>query len=254
MKKLFGRFRVFAACLSLLMLAASAKAQAIAASELPQAPTPQQGQPPASTEAPKNEHGGILSNYGSFSVNEKLPPQTVGEKFKMAAIDSFGPSTFGVRAAVAGVDEARNSIPEFHQGGAGFGRYYWHSMVDSVVETTMVEFIVPVATHEDTRYYRLGSGSVAKRTLFAVKRVFVIRCDAGNNTFNFSEIVGAGAAAGISNLYYPSRERTFDNTVESWGLNVAIDAGSFVAREFLPDVMHALFHRKEGPPPGTKAP
>lgn len=184
----------------------------------------------------------MLSNYGSVSVNDKLPSQTVGEKFKMAATDSFGPSTFVVRAAVAGVDEARNSIPEFHQGGAGFGRYYWHSLVDSVVETTLVEFVVPVATHEDTRYYRLGSGGVAKRTIYAAKRVVVTRSDAGKDTFNFSEIVGAGAAAGISNLYYPSRERTLDSTVENWGLNVAIDAVGFVSREFLPDVMHSLFH------------
>jgi hypothetical protein len=106
----------------------------------------------------------------------------------------------------------------------------------------LVEFVVPVATHEDTRYYRLGSGGVVKRSAFAVKRVFVIRSDAGKDTFNFSEIVGAGAAAGISNLYYPSRERTFENTADNWGLNVGIDAAGFVAREFLPDVMHRLFH------------
>src|ERR1035441_568511 len=78
----------------------------------------------------------------------------------MAIKDDFGPSTFVIRAAVAGADEARNSIPEFHEGAAGFGRYYWHSLADYVVENTLVEFVVPVATHEDTRYYRLGSGGV----------------------------------------------------------------------------------------------
>jgi hypothetical protein len=115
-------------------------------------------------------------------------------------------------------------------------------MTDSVVETALVEFIVPVATHEDTRYYRLGSGGVVKRTAFAVKRVLVIRNDAGQDTFNFSEIVGSGAAAGISNFYYPRSQRTLDSTVENWGLNVAIDAAGFVAREFLPDVMEKLSH------------
>ncbi len=72
----------------------------------------------------RGEHEGILSNYGSVSVNENLPPQTAGEKFKMAIKDDFGPSTFVIRAAVAGVDLERNSIPEFHEGGAGYGRYY----------------------------------------------------------------------------------------------------------------------------------
>jgi hypothetical protein len=243
MKRTSRHFRVLTAFISLLCVPAFARAQEVAASELPQAPAPQQSQPTVPPEQPKAEHGGILSNYASASVNVKLPPQTVGEKFRMAMIDDFGPSTFVIRAAVAGVDESRNSIPEFHQGGAGFGRYYWHSMADSVVENTLVEFVVPVATHEDTRYYRLGSGGVVKRTAFAVKRVVVIRTDAGNNTFNFSEIVGAGAGAGISNLYYPRPERTFENTAETWGLNVGIDGATFVVREFLPDVMNALFRR-----------
>ena len=231
-----------AVCLSALLLSAFATAQEVAGSTLPQAPSPQPEQQARPVDH-RGEHEGILSNYGSVSVNEKLPPQTAGEKFKMAIKDDFGPSTFVIRAAVAGVDEARNSIPEFHEGGAGFGRYYWHSLADSAVENTLVEFVVPVATHEDTRYYRLGSGGVVKRTAYAVKRVVVIRSDAGGNTFNFSEIVGAGAGAGISNLYYPRRERTFKNTAETCGLNIGIDGATFVVREFLPDVMHALFHR-----------
>jgi hypothetical protein len=242
MKRTSRHIRMFAACMSLLCIPAFARAQEFAASELPQAPAPQQSQPTVPPEQPKDEHGGIFSNYASASVNVKLPPQTVGEKFKMAVTDDFGPSTFVIRAAVAAVDESRNSIPEFHQGGAGYGRYYWHSLADSVVENTLVEFIVPVATHEDTRYYRLGTGGFVKRTAFAVKRVVVIRTDAGKDTFNFSEIVGAGAGAGISNLYYPKPERTFENTAETWGLNVAIDGATFVVREFLPDITHALFH------------
>ena len=233
---------ILAVCLSVLLLSAFATAQEVAGSTLPQVPSPQPEQQARPVDH-RGEHEGILSNYGSVSVNENLPPQTAGEKFKMAIKDDFGPSTFVIRAAVAGVDLERSSIPEFHEGGAGFGRYYWHSLVDSVVENTLVEFVVPVATHEDTRYYRLGSGGVMKRTAYAVKRVVVIRSDAGGDTFNFSEIVGAGAGAGISNLYYPRRERTFNNTAGTFGLNVGIDGATFVVREFLPDVMHALFHR-----------
>ena len=238
MKKMFRRFLVYTVWLSISILATSATAQDEATNELPQAPTPQQGQ----AVNPAQGRPGGLQNYGSVSVNDILPPQTIGEKLRKTAIDSFSPSTFVIRAAVAGVDEARNSIPEFHQGAAGYGRYYWHSLTDSVVETALVEFVIPVATHEDTRYYRLGSGGIVKRTAFAVKRVVVIRNDAGRDTFNISEVVGAGAAAGISNLYYPRRVRTLDDTVENWGLNVAIDAAGFVAREFLPDVIERFSH------------
>ena len=83
MNKLFRRSIAYTACWSLLILATFAKAQQATASELPQAPTPQQGH----AVEPAQAHLGGLQNYGSVSVNDTLPPQTVGEKFKMAAID-----------------------------------------------------------------------------------------------------------------------------------------------------------------------
>jgi hypothetical protein len=56
--------------------------------------------------------------------------------------------------------------------------------------------------------------------------------------------VGSGAASGISSLYYPSRERSFSNTAEEWGLDVGIDSASFVFREFWPDVNRHIFRAK----------
>jgi hypothetical protein len=75
-----------------------------------------------------------------------------------------------------------------------------------------------------------------------LSRAVVTRSDAGDNVFNASEVLGAGASAGLSSLYYPSRERSFTNTGSEWGLDVAIDAASFVFKEFWPDINHKLFH------------
>jgi hypothetical protein len=109
----------------------------------------------------------------------------------------------------------------------------------------MVEFIVPVITHEDTRYYTLGHGSFLRRTGYALSRAVITRDDAGKEVFNVSEVMGSGAAAGISNLYYPSRERTFSNTASQWGLDVGIDAAAFAFREFWPDVNRKVFRNKQ---------
>ena len=62
--------------------------------------------------------------------------------------------------------------------------------------------------------------------------------------FNFSEVAGAGAAAAISNLYYPSCERTWTKTYQRWLLNFFIDGITVVFREFWPDINHAIFHDK----------
>ena len=189
---------------------------------------------------------GIFPNFRAVSANVHLPPQTVKDKFLTATQDSFDYSAIFLPAAVAGINQATNSTPEFHQGAAGYGRYFWHTYVDQASENYMVEFILPTITHEDNRYYTLGSGGFLKRVAYSLSRVVITRSDDGHETFNISEVVGAGAAAGVSNLYYPSRERTFSNTASKWGTNVGIDAGTFLFHEFWPDINHALFHSRQG--------
>jgi len=188
---------------------------------------------------------GLIPNFRAVSADTKLPPQTVKEKFMDATEDSFDYSSIFIPAAIAGFDLARDSVPEFHQGAAGYARYFWHSAVDQTSENYMVEFIVPTITHEDTRYYTLGHGGFFRRTGYALSRAVVTRSDSGREVFNASEVVGSGAASGLSSLYYPSRERSFGNTAEEWGLDVGIDSASFVFREFWPDVNRHLFHEKQ---------
>lgn len=191
----------------------------------------------------------IIPNFRAVSVNTHLPPQTVKDKFIVASQDSFDYSAIIFAGALAGVSMATNQTSEFGHGAAGYGRYYWHTFVDQTVENYMVEFVVPAIRHEDTRYYTLGSNggtnSWMKRTGYALSRAVVTRSDSGNPTINTGEIIGAGAAAGISNLYYPSKERTFGNTAQRWGVNVGIDAGTFVFKEFWPDINRTIFHAKQ---------
>jgi hypothetical protein len=207
------------------------------------APLPQ-SQTPSTDQAPAQTHRilGILPNFRAVSADVKLPPQTVKEKYVTAAEDSFDYSAIFVPLAIAGYDLESNPDPEFGTGGIAYGRYLWHAAVDQTSENFFVEAIVPSLTHEDNRYYTLGHGGFIKRTGYALTRVVVTRSDSGNEVFNAGEVVGAGASAGLSSLYYPVRERSFSNTADQWGLNVGIDALSFVVKEFWPDINHALFH------------
>jgi hypothetical protein len=188
---------------------------------------------------------GIIPNFRAVSADVKLPPQLPREKFFTATEDSFDYSSLFLPAFVAGYSQATNATPEFHQGAAGYARYFWHSYVDQAVENYAVEAIGPILTHQDNRYYTMGRGGFLKRSGYALSRAVITRNDAGNNTFNSSEVIGAGAAAGISNLYYPSGERTFSNTASKWATSVGIDAGTFLFKEFWPDINNALFHTKD---------
>jgi hypothetical protein len=187
----------------------------------------------------------IVPNFRSVSADQKLPPQSAKEKFTTTALDSVDYSSFIFVGLQAGLAQARNATPEFHQGAAGYGRYYWHTYADYVDENLWVEFILPATLHQDSRYYTLGHGSAGKRLAYAFSRIAVTRTDSGHNSFNASEIFGAGAASGISSLYYPSQERTFSKTYQLWLTNLGIDGGTFIFKEFWPNLNNKFFHQKD---------
>jgi hypothetical protein len=218
---------------------------------VPNAPNPQ-AQSDSDRAPQTNRILGIIPNFRAISTDEKLPAQSVKEKFLTATEDSFDYSSIFIPAVLAVYSMETNATPEFGHGGIGYSRYLWHAAVDQTSENYMVEFVVPAVTHEDTRYYTLGRGGFLKRTGYALSRAVVTRSDAGKDTFNLSEVVGAGGSAGLSNLYYPARERSFGNTGKEWGIDVAIDALSFEAKEFWPDINHWLFHGAKPSPTASK--
>ena len=243
---------------------ASMDASSVASSsELPDAPSPALSGPqetsssPVQTAAAESDEGrqtkrilGIVPNFRSVSVNTHLPPQSPKEKFVDFAHDSFDYSSFIFVGMLSAVSQIEGSTPEFHTGPPAYARYYWHTFADQTDENLWVEFLLPVAFRQDARYYTLGSGTAdkhngfIKRAGYAFSRILVTRTDSGGSSFNFSEVIGAGASSGISNLYYPASDRTWTKTGQRWALSVGIDGSTFIFREFWPDINHAIFHRK----------
>jgi hypothetical protein len=159
--------------------------------------------------------------------------------------DSFDYSSFIFVGVQAGISQASKSYPAFHQGAAGFGRYYWHTFADQADENLWVEAILPTVLHEDSRYYTLGQGSLVKRAYYAVSRVVITRTDGDHETLNLAEIIGAGTAAGISSAYYPGQYCTWTKTGQRWLTSIVIDGVTFAAKEFWPDVNSAFIHQKD---------
>jgi hypothetical protein len=186
----------------------------------------------------------IVPNFRSVTADVKLPPMSVKEKFKLVLDDTFDYSGFIEVGILSGVSDYHKSEPEFGHGAAAYGRYYWHGFADATDGNFMTEFLVPVVTHEDPRFYTLGHGGVIKRTSYSISRLFITRSDLGRPTPNFSEIVGNGAASGISNFYYPSPDRNWTKTGQRWVLQVGIDGLANLVKEFWPDINARIFHDK----------
>jgi hypothetical protein len=77
--------------------------------------------------------------------------------------------------------------------------------------------------------------------------VFVTRSDSGQQQANYSEIVGAGAAAAISTYsYHPESERGFGNVASVWGSQMGWDAVTYMIKEFWPDLRDWTKKNKQG--------
>ena len=218
-------------------------------SPLPDAPTPAIN--PADANSPTDQVGkqpkrilGIIPNFRAVSANTQLPPLSFKNELWLATQDTFDYSDVIFVGGLAGIAMAGKSQPSFGQGAEGYGKYYWHLFVDGSIENYMTEAFVPAATREDPRYYTLGKGGFIKRTGYAVSRLFITRTNSGNRTFNLSEIVGAGASAGIGNAYYPAESNPFVKTYQRWGTQVGLDGVFNVLKEFWPDIDHAVFRGK----------
>jgi len=186
----------------------------------------------------------IVPNFNAISAGAHLPPQTAHDKFLDATQDTFDYSNWVFIGILAGLGQAERSTPAFHQGAVGYGRYYWHAFVDQADENYFVECFMPIAFRQDTRYYTLGRGGFLHRTFYAFTRGVVTRSDSRRAEPNYSEIIGAGASAGISNLYYPDAERTWTKTGQRWATNVGLDIMTLAFKEFWPDINHKVFRRK----------
>jgi hypothetical protein len=216
-------------------------------SSLPDAPAPA-ANPGSQTEEQYGKQPkrilGIIPNYRAVSANTQLPPLSFKGAMWLATQDTFDYSSFLFVGGLAGIAMAGKSQPSFGQGAEGYGKYYWHSFADNGIENYMTEAIVPTITREDPRYYTLGKGGFFKRTGYAASRLLITRTNSGGSTFNLSEVIGAGAAAGIGNAYYPPEYNPWVKTYQRWGTQVGLDGLFNVLKEFWPDIDRSIFHGK----------
>ena len=185
---------------------------------------------------------GLVPNFRTVSADIKLPPMSAKDKFIIAGKDTFDYSALFVAGIQAGFAMNSDSYPEFHQGLKGYGQYYWHTLADMTSENFFVGGLGPIVFKQDNRFYTLGHGSFGKRSWYAVTRVLVTRKDDGDETFNFSEIIGSGASSGLSTLWYPKQYQTWTKVGQKWLTSDLIDGFNFWWKEWWPTANKYVFH------------
>jgi hypothetical protein len=200
-------------------------------------------QPSPSPEPLPKHIFGIIPNYRSHASLKDSKPLTSGEKFKLAARDSFDPGTFILTGAFAGIGLATNSSSSYGHGAAGYGRYYGATYGDFFIGNFMTEAVYPSLFKQDPRYFRRGTGSAWSRLSYAMGQIFITHGDNRRTQFNFSEICGNATAVAISNSYNPDN-RTAGDAAGKLGLQLGIDMAGNILKEFAPDLQRK-FHKNQ---------
>ncbi len=176
---------------------------------------------------------GVLPNF-FVSYNWTAPPLTSRQKYILATHNAADPGNLALVGTVAGVQQAANAFPGYHQGAAGYGKRYGADLANLVVGTYMGGAVLPSLFHQDPRYFYKGTGTPRSRVLYALSRAVITRGDNGRNQPNFAGVLGDLSAAAISNAYYPTTDRQgatlfFENGV----LAIAGDAMNNLVQEFV---------------------
>ncbi len=168
-------------------------------------------------------------------------PLNAREKFGLAWKDSIDPYTFVLAGFYAGIAQWQDDYPAWRLGSGGYAKRFGAAYADQAVGNYLTEGILPALLHEDPRYFRRGTGGGWARIGYALTRVMITRTDRDGNEFNYSEIVGNAAAAGISDLYYPRSEATLGETGEKFAIQMVSDAAFNILLEFWPDMRRTVF-------------
>jgi hypothetical protein len=183
-------------------------------------------------EQEKQKALGFIPNYYVSYIPDAvaLNPR---QKFELAWKSTVHPVTFGITGVIAGIQQAQNDFSGYGQGADGYAKRYGAAYADDAIGTMIGGFIFPSLFKQDPRYFYKGNGSKKSRLVYALANAVICKGDNGHWQANYSAMLGAVAAAGISNAYYPSKDRGADLVFENALIGIGATAAANVLQEFL---------------------
>ncbi len=163
---------------------------------------------------------------------------TASERRHQYLRDLYDPLPFLSTAVGAGIGQWRDSPKEWGQGAQGFSLRFVSGYGEIVVRETLI-YGVSSALHEDNRYFRSHRTGFGPRLRYAVESSFLTRHEDGFRGVSISKMGGFAGASLISRLWQPPSTGSGVDALNNFGLAIAVSVGFNVAREFLPDLLHA---------------
>jgi len=160
----------------------------------------------------------------------------VKDKFLLFVRNTLDPGTFLSVGFNAGLDQAQNNDPSFHQGAVGYGRRFGANFAGLASGSFFGDFVYPTIFAEDPRYYRLARGGGRRRLLHALEHVFVAHKEDGTHMVNASQWFALATVVSLSNTYHPDNPRGVGPAATRVAYGAVQNMSFDVLREFWPEI------------------
>ena len=175
---------------------------------------------------------GIVPNF--YVTYDRDPvPLNARQKFHLAWKSTTDPVTFIGVGMLAGFEQAADEYSGYGQGMQGYAKRYGAAYADVFAGTFIGSAVLPSVLRQDPRYFYRGTGSTRSRIGYALANSVMCKGDNQRWQPNYSTIMGAFAAGGISYLYYPSSDRSAGLLVQNSLLKIAESSLAGIFQEFV---------------------
>lgn len=225
---------------------APAESTSLASDSLPDAPDPNTPAADAGEIKRPREAGLTAPLYTKdISAGWEAQPLTARDKFMLGVRDLYSPGNFGAMFLSSGYSHLTNGQPNYGTDRGAYGERLGAAAIRETSQGFFTDSIFAPLLHQDPRYYVLGpEASIGRRTLYAITRPILRRNDSGRNTLNTSLLLGYGAAALLTEAYYPGSNHNARDTAATYGASIGGSALGFVVSEFADQLLVAVHVRK----------
>jgi hypothetical protein len=175
---------------------------------------------------------GFFPNFYVSYVSDPMP-LTPKQKYQLALHTLIDPVSFVLNGVTAAAEQADN-IYDWGQGAQGYAKRYAAAYGTFLTSDMLGNAVLPVLFKQDPRYFYKGTGSVRSRILYAIANTVICKGDNHHWQPAYAGILGGLTATEISNVYYPSSNRTGPRLLfEGTAIGLGTSAIQNVIQEFL---------------------
>ncbi len=207
--------------------------------------TPDELKKKAQEQLEAQEHQRVMGVMATFNTtaDRNAAPLSPKQKFQLFFKSSTDPWPFLLAGVIAGIGQADDSEPAWGQGAQGYAKRFGAGYSDAFIGNFFGNAVLPIALHEDPRYFQKGTGSFAKRALWAAGSTVWCKRDKGGWGPNYANVFGNLIGSAISTAYKPATDRNAGDVITD-GLTVSAEGivGAEVI-EFWPDLVR--MHRRK---------